>query len=439
MTRKPGAIICDVRPGSLGEEIGLRPGDRLLTVDGDPLRDIIDYRFRTSEDAFSLEVERPNGEIWEFEVEKDPWEDLGLEFKDDLFDRPRLCQNRCVFCFLTQMPRGLRPTLYLRDDDYRLSFLHGNFITLTGISRDDLERIAGQRLSPLYVSVHATDQAVRRRLFGAVRVGGMMENLRYLIAAGIEIHAQLVLCPGINDGPVLEQSLNDLLGLGDRLASVGVVPVGLTKYRDPSSGLRPFTPAGAGLVIRQINTYRNQSRRLAGHSRVYAADEFFVLAGRPVPGRGYYEGFPQLENGIGLIRRFLDSARRAAKRLPKAIERPRRVTVVTGRSAASTLETILSPYRSIEGLTVEMLPVDNRFFGPTVTVAGLLTGQDVSDALIGANPGDRILIPSVCLKDGDLFLDDLSLDELRSRVNRLVLPVQPAGPDLARTILEDPE
>lgn len=438
MAGKTGAIIHDIRPGSLGEEIGLQPGDRILAVDGQPLRDILDYRYFCSDDSFTLEVLRPDGELWEFEIEKGPWEDLGVDFEDDIFDGLRRCKNRCVFCFLTQMPRGLRRSLYLRDDDYRLSFLHGNFITLTGMTDLELERIISQRLSPLYVSVHSTNEDVRRRLFGTSRAGGIMPYLRRLTESGIEIHAQLVLCPGINDGPILEESLRDLLKLGESLLSVGAVPVGLTKYRDPSSGLRVFTPEEASRVIKQIDSFRGGSRRLFGSTRLYAADEFFVLSGRRIPSRGYYEGFPQLENGIGLIRRFLDSAARRARSLPRELTPGRRVTVVTGCSAAQTLGGVLETYRAIKGLSIDLVAVENRFFGPTVTVAGLLTGQDILEALLRADPSDRALIPSACLKDGGhLFLDDFSLDELSSRANRTVLAVQPTGPELARAILED--
>lgn len=438
MIGAPGAVIREVRSLSIGEEVGLHPGDRLLTVDGRPVRDILDYRYLCSGDSFVLEVQRGNGEIWEIEIEKEPWEDLGLEFDEIIFDGLRLCQNRCLFCFLSQMPPGLRSTLYLRDDDYRLSFLHGNFITLTGVMDDELERIISQHLSPLYVSVHATDEEVRRRLFGSNRASGIMGKLRRLAGAGIELNAQVVLCPNINDGAILDQTLNDLLTLGDRLRSVGVVPVGLTKYRAPSSELRVYTPAEAGQVIDRLEPHRRKSQELINRRRIYVADEFFVLSGRQIPRRSYYEGYPQLENGIGLIRRFLDSAGRRSRRLPAALREPRRVTVVTGCSAAKTLASILEPYQLISGLTISLVVVKNRFFGPTVTVAGLLTGEDIAAALAGVPPADRILVPAAALRDEDqVFLDGLSLTDLSWKFGQQVLSVEPTGPALARAILEE--
>lgn len=434
---REGGCIAAVVPGGLAAELGLEPGDRLLAIDGEPLRDWVDYKFRVAAETVEILVRKRDGEEWLLEVEKDYDDDLGIRFEDDLFDGLKRCHNACLFCFLDQMPKGLRPSLYLPDDDYRLSFLHGNFITLTNLREEDLRRIEVQRLSPLYVSVHATRPEVRRRLMLNRRAARVMEDLRRLAAAGVALHCQLVLCPGINDGVELDRSLADLAGLGEAVRSIAAVPVGLTRHREGLAPLRPFTPAEAAAVIAQVEGWQERLRRRSGRGTVYASDEFYVLAGREVPPAAGYDGFPQLENGVGLLRLFIDAFRQALsagraggvrRRRAPALRRdaaPRRVTVVTGRSAAPTLESLAR--EGGLGGRARVFPVDNDFFGRTVTVAGLLTGGDIIAQLRAARErgedlGEAVLLPQVVVRDGDgRLLDDRTPEEI-SRA--LGLPVR---------------
>lgn len=438
MKERPSGIsgvISKVRPGSPAREMGLEPGDRIIAVNGKRVFDYIDYRFETSGELVEIHVQKASGEEWVIEFEKDYDEDLGIVFEEDLFDGLKECRNGCVFCFVRQMPRGMRKTLYLRDDDYRLSFLHGNFITLTNITEDEFQRIIAQRLSPLYISVHATNPDVRQALMRTPRARDIMLQLKRLANAGIHIHAQFVLCPGLNDGPELDRSLADLNTLQPAILSIAVVPVGLTRHRKDMQGLRPYTGQEAGAVISQVAAW--QERFLGEHGRrvVYAADEFFVLAGEDIPPADYYEGFPQLQNGIGLLRLFLDQFHEAARGMPKGPDRlalpRRRLTVVTGRSAATTM-TRLAKEAAELGVDATVFPVTNDFFGHTVTVAGLLTGQDIIGQLrksqqAGHDLGEEILLPEVLLRDGqgDL-LDGVRPEEI---ARALDLPVRVIGID----------
>lgn len=397
------AIISRVVPGSVAAAIGLEPGDALVAIDGAPVTDLVDYRFRSDEEYLELAVTKASGEQWLIEVEKDPGEDLGLEFADATFDGIYTCHNRCVFCFVHQMPRrrGLRRSLYLMDDDYRLSFMHGNFITLVGIAAADWQRILSQRLSPLYISVHATADDLRVRLMGTTQAAGIMGRLAELAAHDIAFHTQVVACPGWNDGPALEQTLSDLLSLRPATLSVSVVPVGLTKHRERLTLIEPYDAAGAAAVLDQVHAWQRRCRRRFGSYIVHASDEFYVRAGRPVPPARRYEGFAQYENGVGMIRLFLDELRRLQPRLPAALAAPRRVTVVTGMLARATVAEALAALAPVAGLTTELVAVENRFFGPTVTCTGLLTAEDVLAALAGRDLGDLVVLPAQMVREGD--------------------------------------
>lgn len=428
--------MVSVQPGSPTAETGVAPGDRVVEVNGKVLGDFLDYLYETDEDHVELRVIKPGGEEWVVEIEREPGLGLGIEFADPLFDGLLRCRNRCRFCFLDQMPKGLRRSLYVRDDDYRLSFLHGNFITLSNLSDEELDRIGRLRLSPLYVSVHATDPEVRRRLMGFERAGRIMDQLRRLAAAGVTVHTQVVLCSGDNDGAVLERTIEDLSGLWPRVASVGVVPVGLTRHRERLPFVAPVTPDLARAVITQVEGWQ---RRLAGRGLkafVFLADEFYVLAGREVPPAARYGDFPQVENGIGLIRLFLDGFRRSKRRWPRAVP-ARRVTAVTGGSARAVIEGAAGELNAaVAGLEVRVLPVTNSFFGPAVTVAGLLTGRDIGLALAEAGPGGlgrEVLVPGAAVRPEDgRFLDDLTPAELAAEVGVPVRVVEAGGEAFAR-------
>lgn len=426
-----GGVIETVRPGSIADEIGLRPGDRLLAINGEAITDYIDYKFHITGECVELRIARADGEEWLVEVEKDEDEDLGVTFVQDLFDGLKKCRNACAFCFLSQMPEGMRETLYLPDDDYRLSFLHGNFVTLTNMREEDFQRIFSQGLSPLYVSVHATNPAVRRRLMINRKAGRIMEDLRRLAGGGVDLHTQLVLVPGINDGPELDRSIGDLVSLHPHALSIAVVPVGLTRYRQGLSRLRPFTAEEASRVIDQVEAWQARLMARFGRRLVYASDEFYVLAGRPIPGEEYYEGYPQLENGVGLLRLFIEEFRAALAGGVREPARDRHVTVITGRSAAATLRALVDE-AGLRRVKVDVVPVENCFFGPTVTVTGLLTGRDVLSRLRelrdAGRLGDVVLLPQVMVRElhGDL-LDGMKPSDLERSVGVPVVLVPVHG------------
>lgn len=438
MKKNSGALVAAVHPGSLAEQAGLRAGDRITAIDGRPVEDVVDWRFRTAADSFTLDVVRADGAQVQIPVEKtfDAAGDLGLEFEDVLFDGIHLCHNKCVFCFLAQQPKGMRRSLYIKDDDYRLSFMHGNFITLTDLPEADFERIIEQRLSPLYISVHATEEDVREVLFGTKRAGDVLPKLRRFLAAGIRIHAQMVLCPGLNDGVHLDRSIADLRELGDGILTISAVPVGLTKYRETLHPLQVYTKENARQVMRQLDAWQQVFLRERGSRVVFASDEFYVLAELPVPEADFYEGYPQLGNGVGMIRKFTDEFAAVAPRLPAALPRPRRVLVVTSHCGAPILRDMAERLNRVQGLHVEVLRVENEFFGPTVTVAGLLTAEDIARA-VGQRPEvDAVLIPEVAMRDGDgKFLDDWTVQDIARRVWTQVQVVPVDGRALAEAAL----
>ena len=397
------AHIIGVLPGSIAEQLAIQPGDLLVGVNGAPVTDHISYRFAMAEEEVTLEIMRGDA-CWEFEIEKDVDEDLGLIFGADVFDGLRRCRNKCVFCFEDQMPAGMRPALAARDDDYRLSFLHGNFITLTNLRAGDLARIRRDHLSPLFVSIHATDPAVRRRLLGNSRAPDIIRQLRRLGTDGIQVHAQIVLCPGWNDGAVLAQTLDELAALYPTVQSIGIVPVGLTAHRPAGPEVRAVTPTDAAAVLKCVAAQQRASRQAHGTRLVFAADEFYLLADHPFPSTAAYEGFPQRENGIGLARLFLDEL---AATTPPAIAPGGTITLATGTLAAPLMEQLALRLRAT-GLNVEVAVVPNRFYGGGVSVAGLLTGRDLQAALADRKLGAAVFLPAATLNADGVFLDDLT-------------------------------
>jgi len=403
-------VIAEVRSGSIAAELGLQPGDVLLSIDGHVLRDVIDYRFYGAEEELELVVER-GGERSVYQVERGYDQEPGIEFAEPTFDGLRRCNNRCEFCFLNGMPPGMRRSLYIKDDDYRYSFLFGNFITLTNLTEDDWDRLAEQRLSPLYVSVHATDLALRRRILGSPAAPDVVEQLKRLGSLGIQVHAQIVLIPGLNDGPHLAHTVANLAALYPTVQSIAVVPLGLTKYhRGP---FRVYRPEEAGPILIQISDWQREFRRQRGLNLVYASDEWYLLAGLEVPPSEEYDGFPQLENGVGLTRVFLDEE----FRVEGFRFRVGRVTLVCGTLIAPVLGDVAAKLAGRTGLEIEVVPVENRFFGPTVTVSGLLTGWDVIEALRGRELGDLVFLPQAMFDaSGGLTLDDMTAAAIGERL-----------------------
>jgi len=423
------AVVAQVEPGSIGEELGFQPGDRLLSINGIRPRDLIDFQVLQGGEELTLEVEDPDGSLHVVELEKDPDDGLGLAFTEALFDGLRQCNNRCPFCFIDQQPPGHRRSLYLKDDDYRLSFLYGSYLTLTNLTPADWQRIEEQRLSPLFVSVHATDPELRSRLLLNPRAGQLMEQLRWFAERRLQIHAQVVVCPGLNDGEALERTLRDLAGFGSgdwpAVLSAAVVPVGLTRFRPFGDQLRPVTPAIAAAVIDQVELLQQSFRRSMGSRFAWLSDEWYLMAGRALPPRPDYEDLPQRENGVGSIRGFLEELDQATRTLPQAVSRPVRVSWVVGRLVAQALRPVVERLEAVEGLDLILHGLPSPYWGQDQVVTGLLTGADLIEGLADLDLGERLLLPRVMLRQGeDVFLDDLSLAQVQAA---LPVPIQLVG------------
>ncbi len=412
-----GIRIKSVEPGSICDEGGIIPGDILLSINGSPVRDVFDYRFLIMDEQLRVAVMRGEGadasEVI-LEVEKEQYEDIGLDFETYLMDQERSCTNDCIFCFIDQMPKGMRPSLYFKDDDARLSFLSGNYVTMTNMKYDELDRIIKYRLSPINVSVHATEPELRCRMMHNRFAGDIMDKLRYLTNAGITVNCQIVLCRGVNDGDALRRSLTDLMSLGPELESVAVVPAGLTDHREGLAKLEPHDAASAAEAIDIISEFQQVCLQRYGTKLIYPSDEFFLLAGRPIPEGEYYEGYPQLDNGVGMIALFREE-------LQDAIDERRgrqydkcHVTVATGMAFADELTRACAEIeRAFPGVRAEAVGIVNDFFGHHITVAGLLTATDIAAQLRGRDLGDRLILSRVMLKaDQDIFLDDQTPEDL---------------------------
>ena len=427
--------ISSVRKHSAAEAAGIRAGESLCAVNGMPMRDILDVSFAAADYEPLLSVRGTDGSVREVRVSKEIDEELGLSFESAVFDKVRLCHNRCVFCFVDRMIPGLRKGLYVRDDDYRLSFLYGNFVTLTNLTDDDFERIIRNHMSPLYVSVHATDPNVRRAMMKNRHSGDIMEKLQRLFAAGIHIHAQIVCCPGWNDGAVLEKSYRDLVALSDFVEDMAIVPVGITKNKDGLPDLRLFTRESAATVVETVTRWQEDCRRRLGHSFVYLGDEFYVLAGEKMPPVDWYDGFPQLENGIGLTQNFLSEWEKAVQRHRGNLHPAHKnYAIPVGVSAAALLQPVIREFNARYHTNNRIVPLVNDFFGHTVNVTGLLTGTDILAQLPEETP---VILPAVVLNQDNLFLDDMPLDEFIRRRGKHVRIAKGAA-ELYNLLLEQP-
>ncbi len=410
-----GGVVAEVRPGSLAEAAGLRAGDRIVSINGHLLRDVIDYRFYAAEEELEIVAVRDAGEPVRCHVVRHYDQDLGLEFTTPTFDGIRRCGNRCSFCFICQMPPGLRASLYVRDDDYRYSFLFGNFITLTNLQEEDWGRIGEQRLTPLYVSVHATDPDLRAKILGVPQIPDVVTQLRRLGALGIDVHTQIVLTPGLNDGPALEQTVEDLAALYPTVASIAVVPVGITRYQ--SCGLRPLTAKEAASVVARIEPLQREYRRRLGIGLIYCSDEFYLMAGLHLLSTEAYDGFPQRSNGVGLTRQLLDDWGQAKQAGRQGRGLCHRATLVCGTLIAPTMRVLAAELTEWTGTAVAVEAVPNDFFGSTVTVSGLLVGEDVVSALQGKDLGDWLILPTAMFNDtGQLTLDGYGLKDIEERL-----------------------
>lgn len=429
------AKIIGIAPDSIAEEMEIEAGDMLLSINGNNINDIIDFQFFTQDDYFEIEIEKPDGEIWGIEIDKDFDEELGIELDGVVYDRMQVCKNRCLFCFIDQLPKNMRKTLYVKDDDYRYSFLYGNFITLTNLKEKDWDKIVTMRLSPLYVSVHTMNPDLRVRMLNNPKAETINEDLARLKEAGIEVHTQIVLCPGINDGDFLIDSINKLAKLYPSVVSIGIVPVGLTGHREGLSDLRTFTPAETGSVIEMINEMQSKFRREIDIGFVYLADEFFIKAGLNFPDADYYDDYVQIENGIGLARILLDEFENIKGELPSQIE-DKEVYVITGVSATSILAPIIERLNAIQGLQAELIPVHNTYFGGNVTVTGLLTGADIINTLGKEYAGKIVVLPEIVFKEGQLMLlDDISIDDIARETGAIIKTVDGSARSLVDAII----
>lgn len=402
-------IISAVRRNSLAAEAGIKAGEKLCAVNGVSVRDIIELSYLLTDEQVTLEIEDAAGKKRQLIIEKYPDEELGLEFASAVFDKVTTCCNDCVFCFVDQMIPGMRETLYVRDDDYRLSFLYGNFITLTNMREADFEQIIKTHMSPLYVSVHATRPEVRCQMMHNRFAGELMTRIHKLVDAGIAIHTQIVCCPGYNDDEVLEQTYQDLVALAPMVETMAVVPVGITKHREHLTPMRLFTPAEAAAIVDKVTCWQRECREKFGKSFIYLGDEFYLLANRPLPAAVWYDGFPQLENGIGLSRNFLEEWQAALLQVP-AKSAGTTAVIPVGTSAYKILQPLLDAFNSKAGSKHRFIAVDNKFFGTTINVTGLLVGRDILQAVRQA---PRIILPAVVLNQDELFLDDMSLAEFK--------------------------
>jgi putative radical SAM enzyme (TIGR03279 family) len=410
--------IAEILPGTIASELQLEIGSRIIRINGESVRDTIDFRFLEADGTLEVEiVPASGGTATIFEIEKDPGEALGVI---PAADAVRECANKCVFCFVDGNPEGVRRTLNLRDDDFRLSFTYGNYVTLTNLGPRGFQRLIDQRLSPLYVRVHATEPAIRERILGVPRGGDILEQLRRLTEAGLEVHTQVVLCPEWNDGSHLERTIEDLWGLGPGVLSLSVVPVGLTKY-NLGRPVRLLTPTEAGKAVMRVEAARRRALEERGTGWAYVGDEMFFIADMMIPPASYYDDWPLTENGVGSVRQLLDDFAAGLPRLPRLDGQ--RIGIATGTRMASVLNDLGPEIEGATGAIVEVIPVPNRLYGESVNTAGLLPGADFIDALTRHDPFDIILLPGESLNDDDRFIDDLPLTDLvRALAPAQVLP-----------------
>ncbi|NLJ39999.1 MAG: DUF512 domain-containing protein [Clostridiales bacterium] len=436
MLKAKAHTIARVTWDSIAHEAGIQPGDRLIAIDDTEVVDVLDYLELLEKNYLELTVKKANGEEWILEIEKEPGEDLGIDFEVPLLDRKKECANNCIFCFVDQLPPASRDSLRFKDDDWRLSFLMGNYITLTNLSPRDIRRIHEKRISPLYISIHTTDPRIRKTMMGNKRAEEILDILRGFRNHGIQIHCQIVLVRGLNDEKNLDKTLTDLWGFRDIIQSIAVVPVGLTGHREGLFNILPYDKGSSVSVIEQIEKWQNFFKEMADSALVFAADEFYIMADRPMPEYAAYEDFPQIENGVGLVRKFKSEFMEAIEELEGRVRRKGSLSIATGISAGGFFSGIGQILEETIGITAHIYPVENYFFGGGVTVAGLVTGGDIIKGLKGRPLGDKLLIPDVMLKrDGDVFLDNMCPDEVAKELGTRIVPVPVTGRALVDEVL----
>lgn len=430
-------IIEEVYRGSIADELGLEVGDTLLSINGKEVKDILEYKFLISDDFVLVEVEKRNGEIWEIEIEKGTDEDLGIAFANSLIDRAKSCSNKCIFCYIDQLPENMRETLYFKDDDSRLSFLQGNFITLTNMSDEEIDRIIEYRLSPVNVSVHTTNPELRVEMLNNKNAGKLYDILKRFHQVGLEVNCQIVLMPGVNDGEELERTLEDLSALHSTVKSVAIVPIGVTKFRKGLKDLKVFDPELAGEFLDYIHRKQEEYLRDLGTRFVFAGDEFYAMAERSLPEAEAYEGYPQYENGVGMMKSLEDEVALELENVDPSKIGEKDLVIATGTLAKDFMIKIAGMIMDrFENLKIQVVPIKNDFFGHSITVVGLITAGDLISQLEDYRNVDGVIIPRNMMKsDEEVFLDDLDIEDVRESLRLPVAISRVDGRELINTII----
>ncbi|WP_058485540.1 DUF512 domain-containing protein [Defluviitalea phaphyphila] len=430
--------IVKVLPQSIGEELGIEAGDILLSINNSIIEDVFDYRYLLSDEEITLLIRKnDSNEEWEFEIEKDINEDLGLVFENELMDNLKACKNKCVFCFIDQLPPHMRKTVYFKDDDWRMSFLNGNYITLTNMSDEDIDRLIYYRLSPMNISIHATDPEVRKKMLKNPTAGDFLGKIKRMVDAGIEVNGQIVLCKGLNDGNILDKTIRDLEQFLPNMKSTSVVPVGLSKFRDNLYPLEPFTKEDAREVIEIIHKWQDYYKAKYNNTFIYAADEFYLTGEIEVPDYKRYEDFPQIENGVGMIALMKHEFNEYFKKLPDKLEENIEISMATGVITYPFIKELVNKLENkYSNLKVYIYPIINYFFGEQITVAGLMTGQDILNQLKDKKLGGRLLLPQNTFRDNDtILLDDMYAKDLEEKLKVPIEIVGTSGEDFIKAIL----
>lgn len=430
-------IIENIIKDSIADELGLEVGDEILSINGENIKDIIDYKYLISDEYIELEIKKLNGELISFEIEKDFYEDLGIEFSNPLIDEAKRCSNNCVFCFIDQLPPNMRETLYFKDDDSRLSFLQGNFITLTNMKEEDIERIIKYRISPINVSVHTTNPELRKKMLRNINASKIMDILKRFDEAHIEVNCQIVCIPDINDKEELDRTVRDLYELKNSVSSLAIVPVGITKYRENLPDLKPFDRQRSIEIIEQVHKLQREFLEKSNTRFVFLGDEFYILAGMNIPEDEEYEGYPQIENGVGLVRNFSEEINEELKNY-QISNNEGEVTLVTGELAKEFMEDIKSRVlKKLPNYKINVRAIKNDFFGRTITVAGLVTGIDIIKQ-VDKMDYKNLMIPDCMLRaNTDYFLDDTTLGELENKLNRKVFVTKVDGKDFLKKLFKE--
>lgn len=432
-------IIEKVVEGSIAEELDIEPGDILVSINQSKVKDIIDYKYLISDDFVLVTIEKKDGELWDLEIEKEYDEDLGIVFTNPLIDKARSCRNKCIFCFIDQLPKGMRETLYFKDDDSRLSFLQGNFITLTNLNDDEIQRIIDYRLSPINVSVHTTNPELRVKMINNKRAGEILNILKRFSKAQIEVNCQIVLVPGVNDGEELRRTLDDLSKLYPNVKSVAVVPVGITKYREGLFKIQVYDDNNANELLDLVGEMQNKFLKKLNTRFVFASDEFYAITGRKLPSYDEYEGFPQYENGVGMMRLFSYEIDEELKNIKGEIKVNKEYIIATGALAYKFMKSISDKIMNkISGLNLKIVPIKNDFFGHSITVSGLVTGQDLINQLKSYDATEAIIVPKSMFKKGEeIFLDNITREDVEKELNTKVIPSDISGKEFIDILKEE--